>query len=191
MPRICAALRDAGIPIREDDVRAVAGEATAIGRPHIADELVRIGVVGSRDEAFERLLSPGRPGYVPRYAAPVEEVLGLVTAAGGVSVVAHPWGRHGNSALRLDGLASLRDRGLAGVEVDHEDHTPEQREQLWDLARELGLVVTGSSDFHGAGKVGHDLGCNLTRPDELERLLGRADAAARAAGRRPPVDVLR
>lgn len=190
MPRICAALRSLGIAIREEDVRAGAGEATALGRPHIADELVRTGVVASRDEAFETLLSPGRPAYVPRYAAPVEEVLPLVAAAGGVSVVAHPWGRHGNSTLLHDGLAALRDQGLAGVEVDHEDHAPQQREQLRGIARELDLVVTGSSDFHGAGKTGHDLGCNTTEPDQLDRLLERADAAARAAGR-PPSTVVR
>jgi predicted metal-dependent phosphoesterase TrpH len=191
MPRVCAALRAAGIPIRDEDVRALAGDATAIGRPHVADQLVRMGVVTSRAEAFDRLLSPGGAGHVPRYAPPVEEVLPLVTAAGGVSVVAHPWGRHGNSALHLEGLATLRDLGLAGVEVDHEDHTPEQREQLRAMARELDLVVTGSSDFHGAGKVGHDLGCNLTAPDELERLLERADTASSAAGHRTPADVLR
>jgi 3',5'-nucleoside bisphosphate phosphatase len=186
LPRICAALRSSGIPIQDDDVRAAAEEATAIGRPHVADQLVRMGVVASRDEAFERLLSPGRPGYVPRYGAPVEDVLAVVAAAGGVSVLAHPWGRHGNGALGLEGLASLRDRGLGGIEVDHEDHTPEQREQLRSLARELDLVVTGSSDFHGAGKTGHDLGCNLTEPGELARLLERADVAARAVGRPTP-----
>ena len=191
LPRVCAALRAFGIPIQDEDVRAVAGEATAIGRPHVADQLVRMGVVADRDEAFDRLLSPGRPGYVPRYAAPVEEMLALVTDAGGVSVVAHPWGRHGNPALQHDGLAALRDQGLAGIEVDHQDHSPEQREQLRALAAELDLVATGSSDFHGAGKAGHPLGCNLTEPEQLERLLERADAAARAVGRRTPVVVLR
>jgi predicted metal-dependent phosphoesterase TrpH len=169
MPRICAALRAAGIPIRDEDVRAVAGEATAIGRPHIADQLIRLGVVASRDEAFERLLSPGRPGHVPRYAPPVEQVLPLVTAAGGVSVIAHPWGRAVTTALQREELASLRDQGLSGVEVDHEDHTPDQREELRGLARELDLVVTGSSDFHGTNKPVR-LGACLTAPDQYEQL---------------------
>jgi predicted metal-dependent phosphoesterase TrpH len=191
LPRVCAALRAAGIAIRDEDVRALAGDATAIGRPHVADQLVRMGVVASRDEAFDRLLSPGRPGYVPRYAVPVEQALRLVAAAGGVAVVAHPWGRHGNTALERDGLRSLREQGLAGLEVDHEDHTPEQRHELRALAGELDLVVTGSSDFHGAGKTGHDLGCNLTDPDELERLLERADAASSPAGHRTSADALR
>ena len=191
LPRICAALRAHGIPVRDEDVRARAGAATAIGRPHVADQLVAMGVVASRDQAFDELLSPGRPGHVPRYALPVEEVLPLVAEAGGVTVVAHPWGRHGTDALGSDGLAALRDLGLDGIEVDHEDHRPEQREQLRELARELDLVATGSSDFHGAGKTGHDLGCNLTAPDQLEDLLERADAAARAVGRGTPVGARR
>ena len=183
MPRICAALRSLGVPVRDEDVRERARGAAALGRPHVADELVRLGGVADRDEAFDRFLSPGRPAYVPRYAAPVEEVLPFVAAAGGVAVVAHPWGRHGNDALGHDGLAALRDLGLTGLEVDHEDHAPEQRTQLRAIARDLDLVVTGSSDFHGAGKVGHDLGCNLTASEELARLLDRADAATGSAGR--------
>ena len=184
LPRICAALRALGIPIQDREVREQADGATAIGRPHIADRLVRMGVVASRDEAFDRLLSPGRPAYVPRYAAPVEEMLPTVTAAGGVPVVAHPWGRRDPRALTLDALAALQQLGLRGIEVDHEDHTPEQRKRLRGIAAELDLVVTGSSDFHGTGKVGHALGCNLTDPQQLERLLSLADAAAQAAGRR-------
>ena len=182
MPRICAALRSLGVPVCDEDVRARASGAAALGRPHVADELVRLGVVADRDEAFDRFLSPGRPAYVPRYAAPVEEVLPLVTAAGGVTVVAHPWGRNGNDGPPRDALARLRDLGLAGLEVDHEDHAPAQRTELRAVARDLDLVVTGSSDFHGAGKVGHELGCNLTAPEELAQLLDRADEAARSAG---------
>jgi hypothetical protein len=88
------------------------------------------------------------------------------------------------------GLAALKDAGLSGLEVDHQDHSPAQRDQLRAIARNLDLVVTGSSDFHGAGKVGHDLGCNTTGVDQLERLLDLAAAAARATGRRTPEVVL-
>lgn len=174
LPRICAALQSLGIPVTEEEVRTRAGGARAIGRPHVADELVHQRVVADRDEAFQHYLALGRPAYVPRYGLPVEEVLALVAAAGGVTVVAHPWGRHGNEALGREGLASLREQGLVGVEVDHEDHTPAQREQLRELARGLDLVVTGSSDFHGAGKAGHALGCNTTAPEQLDRLLAAA-----------------
>lgn len=186
MPRVCARLRELGIDLHEEQVVEVAGEAAAIGRPHIADALIRMGVVASRDEAFDRLLSPGRPGYVERYAAPVEEMIGIVRAAGGVSVLAHPWGRHDNVALGLEGFAVLRDLGLGGIEVDHQDHDRAQRRQLRGIAAELDLVVTGSSDFHGAGKVDHELGCNTTAVEEFERLLSLAETAARASGRPVP-----
>ena len=181
MPRICARLRELGLDIDEAEVVRRAGGAVAIGRPHIADTLVALGVVADRGEAFDRFLSPGRPAYVRRYAAPLEELLGTVQAAGGVPVIAHPWGRHEPSALQAEGLAHLRSLGLAGIEVDHQDHDAAQRTQLRGIARELDLVVTGSSDFHGAGKVDHELGCNTTHPDELERLMALAD---RVAGRR-------
>jgi hypothetical protein len=75
---------------------------------------------------------------------------------------------------------------LAGIEVDHQDHDPRDRDRLRAIARNLDLVVTGSSDHHGLGKVGHDLGCNTTAPDQLERLLALAGAAAQASGRATP-----
>jgi 3',5'-nucleoside bisphosphate phosphatase len=192
MPQICAALRSHGVAISEAHVEATAREAAALGRPHVADALVALGVVATREQAFEEWLSPGRPAYVNRYAPPVEDMIRLVSEAGGVTVVAHPWGRRlDHSALMLEGLAALAELGLAGVEVDHQDHSPEQRRQLRGIAGELDLVVTGSSDFHGAGKVDHDLGCHTTDPDQLDRLLARAEEAARASGRSAPALVRR
>jgi 3',5'-nucleoside bisphosphate phosphatase len=186
MPRVVRRLRDLGIGIDEDLVRDIAGEAAAMGRPHIADALVSLGEVRDRDEAFDRYLSPGRPGYVERYAADVEDMVGIVRDAGGVPVLAHPWGRTDTSALQEDGLARLKDFGLVGIEVDHQDHSPAQRAQLRGIAGELDLLVTGSSDFHGSGKTDHDLGCNTTDPEELERLLEVADRIGAAAGRSAP-----
>jgi 3',5'-nucleoside bisphosphate phosphatase len=189
MPRICANLRALGIDIEEADVVRHAVGAAAIGRPHVADTLVSMGVVGDRTEAFDRYLKPGRPAYVRRYAPALEEMITLVREAGGVPVVAHPWGRSDNAALRLEGLAALKEAGLVGVEVDHQDHSPAQRAELRAIAAELDLVVTGSSDFHGTGKNDHELGCNTTVPDQLERLLELAEEAGRAAGRRTPAVV--
>lgn len=185
-PHVCAKLRALGIPITEEMVARVSVDAVALGRPHIADALVELGVVRDRDEAFDRYLSAGRPGYVERYAVELEEMVGLVRDAGGVSVLAHPWGRHSNAALQLDGVARLAQAGLLGLEVDHQDHDPRQRAALRGIAAELDLVVTGSSDFHGAGKADHDLGCNTTDPAQLERLLGAAEAAAAGSGRNVP-----
>jgi hypothetical protein len=186
MPRILANLRTLGIDLDEEEVRQRAPGAAAVGRPHVADALVHRGLVDRREEAFDRYLSPGRPGYVSRYAPPVEDVIAVVRGAGGVSVVAHPWGRTDASALQEEGLAALQAEGLAGIEVDHQDHTPQQRSDLRAIASGLGLVVTGSSDYHGAGKVDHELGCNTTDPDQFEELLRLADEASRDAGRRTP-----
>lgn len=184
-PRVVARLQELGYAVDEALVARQARGAEAVGRPHVADALVSIGAFASRDEAFDALLAPGRPAYVNRYAPPLEQMVATVCEAGGVPVVAHPWGR-GPADLTADVLAELRGLGLAGIEVDHQDHDAEQRARLRGLARDLGLVVTGSSDYHGTGKIGHDLGCNVTAPEELERLLDLATANRRAAGRRPP-----
>lgn len=93
--------------------------------------------------------------------------------------------------LDAEALAGFARAGLVGVEVDHQDHSAADRQALRSLAGDLGLVVTGASDYHGDGKVDHDLGCNLTAPDELERLLAAAADTAAAAHRRVPEVVRR
>ena len=187
LPATLERLRALGIDIDVHDVRRVAGETAAMGRPHVADALVALGVVRDRNEAFNTYLGPQGPAYVHRYAADLEDMIGTVAAAGGVTVLAHPWAsRHNHSALDGYGIAGLRDVGLSGVEVDHEDHDLATREALRALARDLDLVVTGSSDHHGTGKVDHELGCNTTAPEELERLLDLAARAAAASGRSTP-----
>ena len=188
VPAIVAALREHGVAVTEADVHAASGHAAAAGRPHVADALVTLGHVTDRTQAFRELLDPGRPGYVNRWAAPLLETIAVVRAAGGVSVVAHPWGRRGRSALDPETIAALHDHGLSGIEVDHQDHDAASREELRGIARDLDLVVTGSSDHHGLGKVDHELGVNTTAPDQLERLLALAAEAAAASGRAvPPV----
>lgn len=169
VPAICAKLRELGLDITEDDVRRRAGDAAATGRPHIADAMIERGHVASRDEAFAKFLNPGKPAYVTRTALDVYRAISLVSDAGGVSVIAHPWGRS-RRALTPDRLAELRSLGLAGIEVDHQEHDPSARAELRGLAADLGLIATGSSDYHGTGKVDHDLGCNTTDPLQWERL---------------------
>lgn len=186
VPAICAQLQTLGFDVTEDAVRRRAADAAATGRPHVADVMVAAGFVADRDEAFARFLNPGRPGYVNRYAAPLSEAIALVAGAGGVSVIAHPWGRGKKGVLPEATLATLRDQGLVGIEVDHQDHAPEARDELRAIARNLGLVVTGSSDHHGTGKTNHDLGCNTTAPDAYDRLLSLAAEAATASGRVAP-----
>lgn len=186
LPRILARLVDVGIAVEEADVRRASLEAVAPGRPHIADALVAVGAAADRGDAMQRLLAPGTPGWVPRTALELPEAVGLVRAAGGVTVLAHPWGRGARGVLDAEAVAELTASGLVGIEVDHPDHAPTQRRELRALARDLGLVVTGSSDHHGAGKVGHALGSETTAPEEYERLLAAASAAASASGRRVP-----
>jgi predicted metal-dependent phosphoesterase TrpH len=186
VPRIVARLRDEGIDITVEDVARHAGDAAARGRPHVADALVAADVVRDRDQAFDEWLSPGRRAYVPRYAAPLREMIRTVAAAGGVTVVAHPWGRTDPAAMDERELGTLADAGLAGIEVDHEDHDGAARDRLRGIARNLGLVATGSSDHHGLGKADHDLGCNTTGEDEYHRLVELAADSARRSGRATP-----
>ncbi len=175
VPAMLARLRGLGIGgATEEALAEVTVDAGATGRPHVADLLVRLGVVADRDQAFEEYLSQGRPAYVDRYAAELVRMIGVVIAAGGVPVVAHPWGRGSAGVLDAEAFAVLADAGLFGIEVDHLDHDAGQRERLRAIATRLGLVVTGSSDHHGTGKVDHDLGIETTAPDQLERILARA-----------------
>ncbi len=186
VPAMLEKLRDLGVAIDDQDVREAAADTAAAGRPHIADALVARGVVADRTEAFDRFLSWGRPAHVDRYAAPLADVVRHVAGAGGVSVIAHPWGRSRRRRPDEADLAALAELGLAGIEVDHQDHDPETRDELRAIARNLGLVATGSSDHHGAGKVDHELGINTTAPEEYARLLELAAAAAAAARRSTP-----
>ncbi len=174
LTRFVERLNENGIEVTEADVLEQAGDALAVGRPHIADALVARGVVRTRGEGFVEYLSPGGPGYVARYAAELDDMIRLVIGAGGVPVVAHPWGRASRRVLQADDIGTLAGLGLAGLEVDHRDHSGADRTALRDIAAELGLIVTGGSDYHGTGKVDHDLGSNLTEPEQYERLVALA-----------------
>lgn len=174
VPRMLAKLRALGIPATEEALAEITTDTVATGRPHVADLLVRLGVVADRGEAFDRFLRPGMPAFVSRYATDLVAMIGLVTAAGGVPVVAHPWGRGSAGVLDREALAELADAGLFGLEVDHLDHDAEQRGALRDIAAELGLVVTGSSDHHGLGKLDHDLGCETTSRESYQAIVARA-----------------
>lgn len=175
VPTMLALLRGLGIDgATEEALAEVTVNAGATGRPHVADLLVRLGVVADRDQAFAEYLSLGRPAYVNRYASDLLTMIGIVTAARGVPVIAHPWGRGSAGVLDEPALTRLAAAGLVGIEVDHLDHDTEQRARLRAIAERLELVVTGSSDHHGTGKVDHPLGVETTAPDQLERILARA-----------------
>jgi 3',5'-nucleoside bisphosphate phosphatase len=175
---VLAKLAELGVPVSQAEVMAQVGESPSVGRPHIADALIKAGHVRDRQEAFDRFLADGGPAHVPRYTIEVDRGIDLVHEAGGLAVIAHPWGRGRERVLPPSVLEALvRDHGLDGVEVDHQDHDFDTRRQLRTLADRLGLLATGSSDYHGTGKLDHDLGCNTTDPtvfNEMQRRLAHA-----------------
>jgi 3',5'-nucleoside bisphosphate phosphatase len=179
---VLAKLAALGVPISEAEVMAQVGTSPSIGRPHIADALIEAGHVRDRQEAFDRFLADGGPAHVHRYTIEVERGIDLVHEAGGVAVIAHPWGRGRERLLPASAIQALaRDHGLDGIEVDHQDHDADIRRRLHTLADSLGLLATGSSDYHGTGKRDHDLGCNTTDPevfDEIQRRLADTASAA-------------
>lgn len=159
----------ADYPITWADVLAQQAPGTVVGRPHVADALVALGVVPDRDAAFADLLSARGRYYVPYYAPEAVEAVEAIRASGGVPVFAHP-GADGRGRIVPDrAVADLAEAGLAGLEVHHRDHTPEQRARLTALADRLGLLVTGSSDYHGTGKQ-NLLGENTTAPEVLAEI---------------------
>ena len=154
------------VPITWEDVLAQSRDAVVVGRPHIADALVARGVVPDRDTAFAHLLASNGPYHVPHYAPDGPDAVRAIRAAGGVPVFAHP-GADARGHIVPDRVFDrLAAAGLAGIEVQHRDHSPAQRTRLTAIAERLGLLVTGSSDYHGEGKANR-LGENLTAPEVL------------------------
>jgi predicted metal-dependent phosphoesterase TrpH len=161
-----------------DDVLAHTTPGASIGRPHIADALVSNGIVDSRSAAFETLLHPAGGYYQQLYAPTPLEGVALIAGAGGVAVLAHPVTYGRKNALPESYFAQLIDAGLAGLEIDHRENTEDGKAYLRELARRNDLIVTGSSDYHGAGKPNR-LGENTTSVESLERIV------AAATGSRP------
>jgi predicted metal-dependent phosphoesterase TrpH len=167
-------LNAGGIKISMEDVESVKPTGATLGRPHIADALVKNGVVSSRDEAFSDLLHNNSPYYVAHMAPTPEEAISMIRAAGGVAVIAHPFASHRGQVLSAQDLLPLKNAGLNGIEVNHRDHNNEERNLLARIARELDLVITGASDYHGTGKL-NSLGENHTNQAEWERLESEAN----------------
>jgi predicted metal-dependent phosphoesterase TrpH len=168
-----------GYPISWTRIRELAGEGS-IGRPHIARALVDAGVVPDVDTAFRELLSSRQPYYVRKADTDVFAALRLVREAGGLPVFAHPIARRRGPVVSDETIAAMAAAGLAGLEVDHPDHGPDDRGHAARLARELDLVPTGASDYHGANKTTR-LGQCVTEPAAYERLLAMS-TAVRPAG---------
>ncbi len=146
--RMVDKFQKAGIPVTMEELDELAG-GEIISRAHFAQLLVRKKVVGSVDAAFKRLIGKGMPFYEPRACLPLAEAVALIREARGIAVVAHPVSlRLLGPALRVH-LQGCRDQGVQGIEAWHPNHSVKESHRFERLARSLGMVVTGGSDFHG------------------------------------------
>jgi predicted metal-dependent phosphoesterase TrpH len=166
---IAEKLAGAGLPVRWERVRELAGDGS-VGRPHLALALVEAGVVPDVDTAFRDYLYTGSPYYVGKAELDVLTGIALVRGSGGVPVFAHPLARRRGRVVDDAAIEAMAAAGLAGVEVDHPDHDESERTHLRGLAADLGLLTTGSSDYHGTNKTVR-LGENTTDPAVYEAIL--------------------
>jgi len=175
-------LAELGAPVTWEQVSALAGDGV-VGRPHIARAMADAGVISSPDEAFgPDWIGTGGRAHVTRYALDPARAIGLISAAGGVTVLAHPRAGARGWMMPDDAIADLAAAGLHGIEVWHPDQGREQRALLTALATELGLVASGGSDDHGV-LTGYRIGCETIAPEAYQRLLSQATGAAPVAGR--------
>jgi len=157
------------VPLHWDDVLEQIEPGATLGRPHIADAMVAKGIVASRDRAFAEYLYDGSPYFVAHYAPDPVRAVRLLGEAGGVAVMAHPFASSRGPVVVDAVIEAMAAAGMAGLEVHHRDHSGEQVRHGLDLAASLGLFVTGSSDYHGAGKP-NLLGENTTDPMVLQQI---------------------
>ncbi|MGW3139898.1 PHP domain-containing protein [Streptomyces sp. NPDC001139] len=171
-----ARLNGLGVPVTWEQVLRIAGDGS-VGRPHVATALVELGVVPTVSDAFTpEWLADGGRAYVEKHETDPFEAIRLVKAAGGVTVFAHPGARKRGRTVPEATIAELAAAGLDGIEVDHMDHAPDTRARLRGLAGELGLLVTGSSDYHGSRKT-CVLGEYTTDPEVYGEITRRATGA--------------
>ena len=159
----------ADVPLHWDDVLAQIEPGATIGRPHIADAMAAKGIVATRSEAFATYLKNGSPYYVSHYAPDPVQAVRLLGEAGGVAVMAHPFASSRGRVVSDSVIEAMAAAGMAGLEVHHRDHSPDQVRHGLDLALALGLFVTGASDYHGEGKP-NLLGENTTDPAVLAQI---------------------
>ncbi|MFJ4951161.1 PHP domain-containing protein [Streptomyces sp. NPDC088760] len=171
-----AKLNELGVPVTWEQVERIAAGGS-VGRPHVASALVELGVVPTVSDAFtEEWLADGGRAFVEKHETDPFEAVGLVKAAGGVCVFAHPAAAKRGRTVPEYRIAELAEAGLDGIEVDHMDHDADARDRLRGLAKELGLLVTGSSDYHGSRKT-VALGAYTTDPEVYGEITRRATGA--------------
>ncbi|MFF2850834.1 PHP domain-containing protein [Streptomyces sp. NPDC058001] len=169
-------LQDLGVPVTWAQVARIAGDGS-VGRPHIAEALIELGLISSVSHAFtSEWLGDGGRAYVAKHELDPFEAIRLVKAAGGVTVFAHPAAAKRGRIVPESAIAEFASAGLDGIEVDHMDHEPATRARLRGLAGDLGLLATGSSDYHGHRKT-CVLGEFTTDPEVYGEITRRATGA--------------
>ncbi|HEY9370815.1 PHP domain-containing protein [Streptomyces sp.] len=169
-------LQELGVPVTWEQVARIAGDGS-VGRPHVAEALVELGVVPDVSGAFTPdWLADGGRAYVGKHELDPFDAIRLVKAAGGVTVFAHPLAVKRGEVVPEAAIARLAAAGLDGIEVDHMDHDEPTRARLRGLSKELGLLATGSSDYHGARKTCR-LGDFTTDPEIYGEITRRATGA--------------
>ncbi len=180
-PQIIAKLQKLGLAITLAEVMEVAGGGQ-VGRPHIAQVLVRKGYVANFQEAFEKYIGNHGPAYVNKFRFAPKDAIAMITAAGGAAALAHPFTLEYSSTQHLKMiLQQLREWGLTALEVYYPEHSPERQAQYKKLAQELGLLTTGGSDYHGVikpevkiGLVGPNQRVSYELVEKLQERLGRS-----------------
>ncbi len=175
MRKMVALLQADGFDISLEDVYQAAPDQATIGRPHLADALVAKKIVATRDEAFADLLHNESKYYVTHAAPTPADAIATIKKAGGVAVIAHPFASRRGQILTADTFQDLVNAGLDGIEVHHRDQNAAEQQVLTEIARELHLVTTGASDYHGTGKL-NEMAENTTHPAQWEALEARANA---------------
>ncbi|MBA2808803.1 PHP domain-containing protein [Streptomyces sp. KM273126] len=171
-----AKLNELGVPVTWEQVSRIAGDGS-VGRPHVATALVELGVVPTVGDAFTAdWLADGGRAFVEKHETDPFEAIRLIKGAGGVTVFAHPGAAKRGRTVPESAIAKMAAAGLDGIEVDHMDHEPETRARLRGLAGELGLLTTGSSDYHGSRKT-CVLGEYTTDPEVYGEITRRATGA--------------
>lgn len=162
-----------GYPVAFEEVEAVAAGGQ-LGRPHLARVLLDRGICATFQEAFERFLVDGKPGYVDRNRLSAADAVEMIRKAGGVATVAHP----GASRLGRTEIEAMRNAGLEGIEVHRNDHNPSLKDRFLKMAKEFSLIPTSGSDFHGAVVTPHrKLGSASMAPELFEALKQRRNRA--------------
>lgn len=167
-------LQDLRMPIDFERVKRLADGA--IGRPHVARAMIERGYVASVEEAFDRWLGMGKPGYMPSEKLTAQQAIAMIRDASGVASWAHPEWPDGPRRFRPteETLRQLVDAGLGGIEVHYYEHTPETSARILALAQRYDLIPTGGSDYHGPEVRDVELGSVAVPEETVGRLRERA-----------------